>query len=461
MFTCISCRIAFETAEEQRSHFGTDWHRYNMKRRVANLPPVSASAFNEKVIERREQNAVRPDPRDMICNACRQVTGSFRHTDICSKQFSTENSYRSHVQSKKHREREAALARAPASAAAPPSADQASSSSTTFAETTVESDDGNEDSDEEMDIEATIAASRRKIGSTDCLFCNHRASDVQANLVHMSSIHSFFIPDQELLIDLDGLLGYLGEKVALGNLCLYCPNGGKEFGSVEAVRKHMIDKSHCKIAYDTDEDRVELSDYYNFGGADESDWEDVEDETDGEPQNAGMPHLTADGLSLTLPSGRTIGHKALKVYYAQRHRPSTERQEDPAKAKLALVRQHLADPTSSLVPVAGGHGAYGRGLETVKARNAGEATWAKKQAKAFKDQRTREDFKTKVGFRHNSQKRMFSSCLPLLTFADFRDPLCKSNGSSSMSRTLTLCSAIASMGFTSLCSHGDPVVLPT
>lgn len=71
MFTCISCRIAFDTAEEQRSHFGTDWHRYNMKRRVANLPPVAAAAFNEKVIERREQNAVRPDPRDMACAACR------------------------------------------------------------------------------------------------------------------------------------------------------------------------------------------------------------------------------------------------------------------------------------------------------------------------------------------------------------------------------------------------------
>jgi pre-60S factor REI1 len=42
-----------------------------MKRRVANLPPVAATAFNEKVMERREQNAVRTDPRDMACVACR------------------------------------------------------------------------------------------------------------------------------------------------------------------------------------------------------------------------------------------------------------------------------------------------------------------------------------------------------------------------------------------------------
>jgi pre-60S factor REI1 len=71
MFTCISCRVAFEDASEQRAHFSTDWHRYNMKRRVANLPPVAATAFNEKVVERREQNAVRTDPRDLVCDACR------------------------------------------------------------------------------------------------------------------------------------------------------------------------------------------------------------------------------------------------------------------------------------------------------------------------------------------------------------------------------------------------------
>ncbi len=71
MFTCISCRVAFDTAAEQRTHFFTDWHRYNMKRRFANLPPVAAIAFNEKVFERREQNAVRLDPRDLFCSACR------------------------------------------------------------------------------------------------------------------------------------------------------------------------------------------------------------------------------------------------------------------------------------------------------------------------------------------------------------------------------------------------------
>lgn len=95
------------------------------------------------------------------------------------------------------------------------------------------------------------------------------------------------------------------------------------------------------------------------------------------------------------------------MYYSQRLRPPTSSGEDPVHSKVALVRQRLADPSSSLVPIAGGHGAFGRGLEVVKARNAGEANWAKKQGRAFTDQRTREAFKTKVGFRNNSQKRVY------------------------------------------------------
>ncbi|BEI98493.1 hypothetical protein CcaverHIS631_0307920 [Cutaneotrichosporon cavernicola] len=424
MFTCISCRIAFETAEEQRSHFGTDWHRYNMKRRVANLPPVAAQAFNEKAIERREQNAVRPDPRGMFCSSC-------------NKAFSSENSFRSHVLSKKHRDREASLARdtlhqADQGPSAAPLLDNVghegnhegdvamwpSSGAEVMSGEGVDSDldndvDSDAEADADSDIEARIAASRRRINPNDCLFCNHRSTDAQSNLEHMSRAHSFFVPDRDLLIDLSGLLAYLGEKVAIGNLCLFCPNGGKEFSSLAAVRKHMIDKAHCKIAYETEEDRVELADFYDFGGglaSDQSEWEDVDEDGGDDAFGVEVPRIAGDGLSLVLPSGRVLGHRSLKVYYAQRLRGAPMDSDDPVRAKVAAVRQRLADPSAALVPVAGGHGAFGRGLDVVKARNAGEANWAKKQGKSFKDQKAREHFRTKIGFRHNSQKH-------------FRDPL--------------------------------------
>ncbi|WWD00267.1 hypothetical protein V866_007176 [Kwoniella sp. B9012] len=353
MFTCISCRVAFETAAEQRSHFSTDWHRYNMKRRVANLPPVAAESFNEKVLERREQNAVRTDPRSLSCASC----NSNSHADQSASQI--------------------------------PSQPSPHSIKVTHPATDTDSEDDSEE-EEEGDFSARIAKAH-----------------------------------QDILLDLPGLLSYLGEKVAVGNLCLYCPNGGREFGSLEAVRKHMIDKAHCKLAYEMEEDRAELADFYDFAGPDEmaeSDWEDMEDSMSDVMQENAMPDkikqqrqisLAPDGLSLMLPSGRTLGHRSLKVYYSQRLRPLIQHDTSTSAvsaAKVALVRQRLADPSLALVPVAGGHGAFGRGQELMKARNAGEAKWAKRQGRSFKDQRLKEQFKTKVGYVHNNQKH-------------FRDPL--------------------------------------
>ncbi|GFZ49114.1 hypothetical protein JCM24511_06864 [Saitozyma sp. JCM 24511] len=404
MFTCISCRVAFEAAAEQRQHFATDWHRYNMKRRVADLPPLPAAAFNEKVLERREQNAVRTDPRGLHCSSC-------------SKSFSSENAFRSHVQSKKHREREAVQAvnhpidhsGASTSSQRPLRvADNTSSGGEDEDEDEDEVEDEDEDGMSDGDIDERLAASRRRRRPTDCLFCTSKAASISDILSHMSRQHSFFIPDQDRLVDIGGLLSYLGEKVSIGNLCLYCPNGGKEFASLEAVRQHMVDKAHCKIAYDDDEDQAELADFYDYGQGDAqgSDWEDVDMDFGEDDEGApALASLAADGLSLVLPSGRTVGHRSLKVYYSQRLRASgLSSHNDVVSSKVALVRERLADPAQALVPVAGGHGAFGKGQQLIKARNAGEANWAKKAGRSYQDQKRRDDFRTKIGFKHNNQK---------------------------------------------------------
>ncbi|MEQ2209886.1 hypothetical protein XENOCAPTIV_005374, partial [Xenoophorus captivus] len=65
------------------------------------------------------------------------------------------------------------------------------------------------------------------------------------NVAHMTTVHSFFIPDVEFLVNLKGLIRYLGEKVGAGNVCLWCNEKGRSFYSTEAVQSHMIDKSHC------------------------------------------------------------------------------------------------------------------------------------------------------------------------------------------------------------------------
>ncbi|KAI8362801.1 hypothetical protein BD560DRAFT_484020 [Blakeslea trispora] len=44
--SCLTCDVVFEDREEQRQHFKTDWHRYNMKRKVVlKSSPVSLEQF--------------------------------------------------------------------------------------------------------------------------------------------------------------------------------------------------------------------------------------------------------------------------------------------------------------------------------------------------------------------------------------------------------------------------------
>jgi pre-60S factor REI1 len=187
---------------------------------------------------------------------------------------------------------------------------------------------------------------------------------------------------------------------------------------------------------------MELSDFYDFSasypdaesrtekrsaklGSDDDDeevWEDAEDvdndevdeivdeaasdETSDDEEVPGNDLAYGDTpFELVLPSGARIGHRTMRRYYAQSFpgAPRGGKPEDP-NSGAALIRRLLADKNSALVPRRGGFGAFGSGTEVVKARNRGEALEAGRHVKEFRDQKRREDFKTKVGFIHNSQK---------------------------------------------------------
>lgn len=215
------------------------------------------------------------------------------------------------------------------------------------------------------------------------------------------------------------------------------------------MRKHMVDKSHCKIAYDTESDRLEISDYYDFSSSypdaeeekrkrrekpliapteDDEEWEDADDieeddveeivveassgtESDDEDLPDNQVTYGDSNYELVLPSGARIGHRSMRRYYAQSFHAAPRRGnvEDPDSG-AALVRRLLADKNAALVPRKGGFGAYGAGTDVVKARNKGEAREAGRHIREFRDQKRKEDLKTRVGFIHNHQKHYRDPC---------------------------------------------------
>eukprot|EP00956_Cyclotella_meneghiniana_P036817 scaffold130867_cov21-Cyclotella_meneghiniana.AAC.1 len=106
-----------------------------------------------------------------------------------------------------------------------------------------------------------------EINPHQSLFDNHISSSLTANVSYMTATYSFYLPDPEYLIDLEGLLGYCSEKVRLGHTCLYCQ---RMFTSYEGCMKHMRDKQHCKILYERGVDQEEFDVFYDFEEANQS-----------------------------------------------------------------------------------------------------------------------------------------------------------------------------------------------
>ncbi|CAA7259278.1 unnamed protein product [Cyclocybe aegerita] len=343
-------------------------HSSHQRIRGSTTDPTT-TVFNQKVLERRTETAVMSSAQGSSC-------------EVCNKVYTTENAYRSHIQSKKHKENEtkAALKAQPAPAAevveeketpviaaAAPAVQPAPALAPS---TSLIVDENATEEEITKTIEEKIAAARARLSPPSCLFCSEQYPTLDENLTHMSTAHSFFIPDAEYLIDLPGLISYLGEKIAVGNVCIFCNERGREFRSLDAVRKHMIDKSHCKISFETESDRLEISDFYDFTSSypdagsvelkkkkatqassdeEEEEWEDAEDVDDGEVDeivdesesdetSSGEDDLPEGQITygdtnyeLVLPSGARIGHRTMRKYYAQSFpgAPRGSKPEDP------------------------------------------------------------------------------------------------------------------------------------
>ncbi|OLL21662.1 Cytoplasmic 60S subunit biogenesis factor [Neolecta irregularis DAH-3] len=365
LYTCLACSVGFHTPYLQRDHYRTDWHRYNLKRKVADMPPVTAEIFAQKAIAAQDQSNAEVEKANFVAE-CR----------TCSKTYYSENAYANHLSSKRHKSLSKDRPDNLSSVAVKPV-------KITKSET------------EDISIEDQITqklANACMLSPEECLFCTHKAETPDANSSHMKNLHGLFIPESNFLTDLPGLLRYLAEKVAIGNVCLYCQ---KLCRTLESVRNHMVDKAHCKIAYEDENSQLEISDFYDFRGSydisdtenpiegeDCEDWESVSNDSSLDSSDIGQ--LQTDTYALSLPSGRVLGHRSLRTYYRQ-----------------YLSRPPVSDATNTHRAIKNGKPSA-RDLSMIGV-SASQRRWAEKHINTFVDHRRREDFKTMMAFRNNHQ----------------------------------------------------------
>ncbi|KAJ2962913.1 hypothetical protein NQZ79_g1984 [Umbelopsis isabellina] len=303
LYTCLACQVAFQTSEKQRNHYRTDWHKYNLKRKVAELAPINAEQFAQKVLAQQARGREEEERLDLVYDCI-----------LCQKTYRSEQAFTNHVQSKKHKELE-----------------QKAELLQDLPKEMLTASKGRllEDYDDESMSDNFSHASRLEVieePDKDCLFCIHHSNDIDGNLRHMKANHGFFLPDPEFLKDASGLLHHLTNKLVQEHMCLYCNGRGKAYRSLEAVRAHMIDRGHCKVAFETLGDLEDLIDYYNY------DLSVIENAMEVDQAKGNSSELVE--TELVLPSGTRIGHRDFNVYYRQSLRPLDSRDSVAANRLL-------------------------------------------------------------------------------------------------------------------------------
>eukprot|EP00253_Pinus_taeda_P015365 PITA_15365 len=176
--------------------------------------------------------------------------------------------------------------------------------------------------------------------ATRCFICDFRADagTVERCIEHMHKQHGLFIPHAESLKDPRGLLSYLGGKVANGFICLYCNEERQPFSSLEAVRNHMISKSHCKLHYgDGDGDEEEnrhLDQFYETQIM--AAQKEVEFELGLGGTELVIKRKSEDGT--TSESNKILGSRQFLRYYHQKPRPTADRDHVISAAALQHSR---------------------------------------------------------------------------------------------------------------------------
>ncbi|PRQ27396.1 cytoplasmic 60S subunit biogenesis factor REI1 homolog 1 [Rosa rugosa] len=344
---CNACNKELKDDTEQRLHYKSEWHRYNLKRKVAGVPGVTEALFlARQAALAQEKNGANETPMLYSCA-------------LCGKGYRSSKAHAEHLKSRSHimrasqgtgdEEEDKAIVRPLPSRAnkAPPRREEIDEESHESEESgdeweevdpedelvsetaksltglNVDGHASNEDMDEDDDDD-----DYEELDPSCCFMCDKEHKTIERCMIHMHKHHGFFIPDIEYLKDPKGLLTYLGLKVKRDFMCLYCNDRCQPFNSLEAVRKHMVAKSHCKVHYGDggDEEEAELDEFYDYSSSyvDEAGKQLV---VSGETANS--VELGSGGAELIITtrsdhgiSSKALGSREFMRYYRQKPRPS-------------------------------------------------------------------------------------------------------------------------------------------
>ncbi|CDR93853.1 hypothetical protein, conserved [Babesia bigemina] len=284
---CVTCAAFFPDVADQKSHFKSEWHLYNVKRKDSGIDAMGHAEFlqlKERLVQMMElkNNELENKSKAKMLRRLKDASPVAKYRNQ-------------------------------------------------------ESSEGCEETCDASTVKSGVTSV--PYCPTTCLFSGKKSATVEENLQWMAKTYSFFLPEQEHLVDVNSLLTYLHDKIYNKYTCLCCH---RIFKSIYAVMHHMDQKQHRKV---NDDDFLELAQFYDFTNtyadlipskaADESscgstadddddDWEDVITGTT--DSNEAIQRLAYFGVvrakitdcgNLALPNGREAVHRDVSYVYKQ------------------------------------------------------------------------------------------------------------------------------------------------
>jgi pre-60S factor REI1 len=383
---CSTAGEIFDDRDSLSDHYKSEFHRYNLKRKVAGLAPVTREFYEAR--------------RAQLSAASGVPTQKTWFDPLTRKKFFSENTYLAYTRSKKYQDVVKTTGQPapppvitlrrldhPNSPPPPPLPSSSMAVDTPPTEPTANDDDATSSGWETASDNDDADGTDNNEGSQDSweewdicrsLFDNKISSSLETNLGYMWKTFGFYIPDAQYCSDPEGLIKYLGAKLQYGHVPLQergdNPNA-KSFHSLHAVQRHMVDVGKCKILFDGNEE--EYDEFYDYSPLlqEGGDGEGMEVDGEGGGERGVMTMMGGGGgggdvdwgaggyeliISGTEGGGKIIGNREFARYYKQRHKGTDGR------ASAIAAKRMRAQYSKLSVPLLGDGSEYASGAVAAK-----------------------------------------------------------------------------------------------
>lgn len=341
----------------------TEWHRYNLKRRVAQLAPVSNEIFQHKVANTK--NSVQYDDFGFIIESDKQDS-KVNKKKVKARYDLLNRGRQSNIDQKINKKgTEPLLSSRDTSPAL--------SEHSTFSLGTLKSQSDYGYDTDNIKIRSDVSRTRgfdsdynteeylteefesddneyslydevnEALPLNECFYCGMKSTDIEGNINHLLKNHNLYIPDLKYLSDKEGLIRYLSDNVVLDKVCIKC---GYESNKLMGIRQHIIAKGHACIPYESKEERQLFKQFYNFDNyengneeSEESEDELFEDLTTEDDNEITVATIDSTGVELALPNGYKLGHRSMNRYYKQNIITKTDRRLSEGEKTIMVLNK--------------------------------------------------------------------------------------------------------------------------